>query len=309
MRDVIGMIGLGAMGAGIARRLVGAAGKLWVHDINEAAVARFQGLTTGIARSPAEVADHAIIVFISVPNLKAGEDVILGNQGLVHGKMVEIIVDLSMTGARFAEKMYEATRQRGVTYIASPVSGGVAGAAAGTLTVMSSGPNDAFNKVLPYINCFGKSVHYVGKEPGDAQTMKLINNMLSTTGLVMACEAFVFGAKAGLDPDVMLDVINSGTGRNSATLYKMPKSILPRTFDYGAKTSITEKDNELLLDEANALGVDLSVAKAAQKVWQSVIAQGAADEDNTTLIKYLEKPAGVVVQGNKKLRAEKKNIE
>lgn len=308
MNDVIGIVGLGAMGSGIARRFVGAGLELWVHDINEAAADQFKGLATGVARSPAEVADKATIVFISVPNLKAGEQVILGSNGLVGGKAVKVIVDLSTTGARFAEKMHEAARQRSITYIASPVSGGVAGAAAGTLTVMSSGSKDAFDKALPYINCFGKNVHYVGKEPGSAQTMKLINNMLSTTGLVMACEAFVFGTKAGLDPDVMLDVINSGTGRNSATLYKMPKSILPRTFDYGAKTAITEKDNELLLDEAEALGVDLSVAKAAQKIWQSVIAQGAADEDNTTLMKYLEKPAGVIVQG-KTTRMEQKSTD
>lgn len=297
MDDVLGLIGLGAMGSGIARRLAGAGAPLYVHDINEAAVENVRDIARGIASSAKEVADYASIVFISLPSLKAAEEVILGSSGLVRGTAVKIIVDLSTTGARFAEKMFEETKKHSITYIASPISGGVAGAASGTLAVMSSGPEDAYQRVRPYIECFGKAVHYLGEKPGGAQTMKLINNMLSTTGLVMACEAFVFGTKAGLDPDVMLAVINSGTGRNSATLNKLPKAILPRTFDYGAKTAITEKDNELTLDEADALGVDLSIVRAAQKIWKSIIAQGAADEDNTSLIKYLERQAGVVVEG------------
>ena len=297
MTDVLGVIGVGAMGAGIARRLAKTGAALWVHDIDKAAAEKFRPIAQGIANSPKEIADRATIVFISVPNLKAGEEVILGKEGLIHGKAVKIIVDLSTTGARFAEKMFDATKKHGMTYIASPISGGVTGAAEGTLAVMSSGPEDAYNRIRPYLNCFGKGIHYLGEQPGNAQTMKLINNMLSTTGLVMACEAFVFGTKAGLDPDLMLDVINSGTGRNSATLGKLPKAILPRRFDYGAKTAITEKDNELILEEADALGVDLSIVRAAQKIWHAIIAQGAADEDNTTLIKYLERTAGVVVQG------------
>jgi 3-hydroxyisobutyrate dehydrogenase-like beta-hydroxyacid dehydrogenase len=305
MTDVIGFIGLGAMGAGISRRLAATGVPLWIHDINAAAVEKLAPVAKGIAHSPKEIGDHANIVFISLPSLNAEEEVVLGNDGLVHGKVIKIVIDLSTTGARFAEKMFDAARKRGITYLASPISGGVDGAAAGTLAVMSSGPEDAYKKVRPYIESFGKGIHYLGEKPGNAQTMKLINNMLSTTGLVMACEAFVFGTKAGLDPDAMLDVINSGTGRNSATLYKFPKSILPRTFNYGAKTAITEKDNQLTLDEADALGVDLSIAKAAQKVWQSIIDQGAGDEDNTVLMKYLEKQAGVVVQG--KAAKERKN--
>ena len=297
MTDVLGFIGLGAMGSGIARRLAAAGAPLWIHDINAVAVEKLRPVAKGIAHSPMEIGDQANIVFISLPSLKAGEEVVLGNQGLIHGKAVKIVIDLSTTGARFAEMMFEAAKKRGITYLASPISGGVGGAAAGTLAVMSSGPEDAYKKVRPYIETFGKGIHYLGEEPGYAQTMKLINNMLSTTGLVMACEAFVYGTKAGLDPDLMLEVINSGTGRNSATLYKLPKSILPRTFNYGAKTAITEKDNELTLHEADALGVDLSIVRAAQKVWQSIIAQGAADEDNTVLMKYLEKQAGVVVRG------------
>ena len=298
MTDVLGLIGLGAMGSGIARRLANAGFPLYVHDINKAAAESLKGKAKGVAGSPKEIADVASIVFISLPSLKAAEQVILGSAGLAQGTKVKIIVDLSTTGARFAEKMFEETKRHGITFITSPISGGVTGAAEGTLAVMSSGPEEAYERIRPYIECFGKSIHYLGEKPGGAQTMKLINNMLSTTGLVMACEAFVYGTKAGLDPDVMLAVVNSGTGRNSATLYKMPKSILPRTFDYGAKTAITEKDNELTLDEADAMGVDLSILRAAQKIWKSIIAQGAADEDNTSLIKYLEREAGVVVQGS-----------
>ncbi|MEI9806243.1 MAG: NAD(P)-dependent oxidoreductase [Pseudolabrys sp.] len=297
MADVLGFIGLGSMGSGIARRIASSAPGLYVHDINKAAVEKFKDIAKGIANSPKELGDKANIVFLCMPNLKAGEEVIAGKNGLIHGKAVKIIVDLSTTGARFAEKMFEAAKKHEITYLASPISGGLAGAAAGTLAIMSSGPEDKYNAVKPYLTRFGKGIYYLGEKPGNAQTMKLINNILSSTGFVVACEAFVFGTKAGLDPDLMLEVINSGTGRNSATLGKLPKGILPRTFDHGSKTAITAKDVELCLSEADAIGVNISVAKAAQKIWQSIMAQGAAEDDNTTLIKYLEKPAGVVVQG------------
>jgi len=297
MSDVLGFIGLGSMGSGMARRLAVDEPGMYVHDINTAAASKFSNLAKGILHSPIEMGDTANIVFLCMPDLKAGEDVVLGEKGLVHGRRVKVIVDLSTTGSRFAEKLGEAASKYGITYLASPVSGGLAGAAAGTLAVMCSGPEEQYKQVLPYLERLSKRVFYLGEKPGSAQTMKLINNILSSIGLVAACQAFVFGTKAGLDPDLMLEVLNSGTGRNSATWGKFPLAILPRTFDHGSKTSITAKDVELCLAEADALGVDMSIAKASQKVWQSIIDQGAADEDNTVLIKYLEKPAGVIVEG------------
>ena len=136
--------------------------------------------------------------------------------------------------------------------------------------------------------------------------MKLINNLLSYTALAVTSEAFVMGAKAGLDPDLMVEVINTGTGRNSATEFKMPRNVLPRTFDYGAQLAIVRKDLSLCLEEAEALGVTMWVASAVRQLFLYAISQGTAAQDSTTVIKCLEKWARVEVRGKSAARRKKK---
>ena len=186
---------------------------------------------------------------------------IFGPDGLIDGSRRRIIVDLSTTGSVFANRTAAALRERGVAYIASPISGGLAGAKAGTLAIIASGDVAAFETVRPFLERLGRNIFYFGAAAGLAQTMKLVNNILSSTGFAVTCEAMVMGVKAGLDPDMMVEVFNASTGRNNSTLGKVPKGILPRTFDHGSKTSITAKDVELCLEEADALGVEMSVAK------------------------------------------------
>ena len=126
----------------------------------------------------------------------------------------------------------------------SPVSGGVGGAEKGTLAVMVSGPRADFEAVKPALDVIGK-VFFIGEKPGSAQTMKLANNLLSATAMVATSEAVVMGVKAGLDPDVMIDVINAGSGMNTASRDKFPRSILPRSFDFGFATGLMVKDVRL----------------------------------------------------------------
>ena len=133
-------------------------------------------------------------------------------------------------------------------------------------------------------------------ETGKAQTLKLLNNLLSATGMAASCEAFILGAKAGLDPQTMLEIINSGDASSSATRNKFPQSILPRRFDYGARMAITAKDISLTVGEAEELGVPMWIARSVQQVWTYAVSQGGADRDGTALITYLEPWAGVEVR-------------
>lgn len=297
MVAALGFIGLGAMGSRLARRMAHGGPPLVVHDRAAAAVTSLLGPGVSGAGSPKDVGAAAEIVFLCLPSLEAGEDVILGENGIVHGDRVRTVVDFSTTGSAFAAMISDALGRRGIGFVAAPVSGGLAGAEAGTLAVIAAGPAETFAQVRPYLAKVGTHIFYFGAAPGLAQTMKLVNNVLSSTAFAVTCEALVLGTTAGLDPDMMVDVFNASTGRNSATLGKVPKAILPRKFDHGSKTSITSKDVDLCLAEAAALGVSMSVAAAAQKLWTHAMDEGAAAQDNTTLIIYLERAAGVVVRG------------
>ncbi len=149
--------------------------------------------------------------------------------------------------------------QRDITLIDCPISGGPKGARAGTLSVITAGPVAAIDEIRPLLQRIGRNVFAVGELPGQAQLMKLVNNLISAANMATAFEALVLGAKGGLDPDLMVNVINASTGRNSATLDKVPKAVLPGTFDYGAKLSTMVKDIALGLKEAEALGVPMWV--------------------------------------------------
>jgi 3-hydroxyisobutyrate dehydrogenase-like beta-hydroxyacid dehydrogenase len=160
---------------------------------------------------------------------------------------------------------------------------------------MASGPRADVALVEPVLAVFGK-VFFIGEHSGDGQTMKLANNFLSATAMAATSEAMVMGVKAGLDPRVMLDVINAGTGRNTATEHKFPKIILPGTFDLGFTNALMIKDVKLCLSEASALGVPMEVAQAVMRLLQLACDEIGADADLTTIVQPLERRTGVEVR-------------
>jgi 3-hydroxyisobutyrate dehydrogenase-like beta-hydroxyacid dehydrogenase len=284
------------MGAPMARRLAAAGHPLVVHDITAAAVRELQDAGARAVSSPREVAAAAGIVFTCLPSLDAVREVMTGPSGLTHGGAVEVVVDCSTTGPEFAESLGRELAQRRVHLLDAPVSGGVVRAGEGKLTVIVSGDHDAFIKVSGLLECLGR-VHYMGARSGQAQMMKLVNNLLSQVSTAATYEAFVLGAKAGLDPDAMLEVINASTGVNNCTLHKMPRSVLPRTFDYGSNMEITYKDITLCMQEAERLGVTLFLGNMARQLWGYGVNHGGAKRDSSTLITYFEEWAGVQVIG------------
>jgi 3-hydroxyisobutyrate dehydrogenase-like beta-hydroxyacid dehydrogenase len=294
----IGFIGLGNMGAPMARRLIEAGHKLIVHDQRSEAVERLVALGARTAKSPAEIADQVDTVLASLPSLQASLEVATGKGGVIEGKRIKRFVDLSTTGSQMAVRIHDLLAKRNIVQIDSPVSGGVGGAEKGTLAVMVSGPRADFDVVKPALDVIGK-VFFIGEKPGSAQTMKLANNMLSATAIVATSEAVVMGVKSGLDPKVMIDVINAGSGLNTASRDKFPKSVLPRTFDFGFATGLMVKDVRLCLEEAKSLGMSMEVAEAVGRLWEVVIREMGAESDFTSAIQPIEKAAGVVVGPSK----------
>jgi 3-hydroxyisobutyrate dehydrogenase-like beta-hydroxyacid dehydrogenase len=295
----IGFIGLGNMGQPMARRLIDAGHKLVVYDTRNDAVAPLVAMGAQVASSPADVADRVETVMASLPSLQISEKVATGEGGVIHGKRIKRFIDLSTTGSSVAAKIAAELVKKNIVQIDSPVSGGVGGARKGTLAVMVSGPKAEIELVKDVLAVFGK-VFVIGEKPGMAQTMKLANNFLSATAMAATSEAIAMGVKAGLDPAVMIDVINAGSGRTTASDQKFPQSILPRTFDYGFATALMLKDVRLCFDEAKGFSVPNAVMRAVLDQWETTNAEYGGESDFTSIVKMIEKRAGVIVGAEKK---------
>jgi len=291
----IGFIGLGQMGFHMARRLVEAGHRLVVFDSRREAIERLTALGAQAAASPRELADAVETVMVSLPTPDVVLAVATGPGGVIEGKRVRHFVDLSTTGAVMAKRIFEALKARNIVQIDCPVSGGVTGAAKGTLALMASGPRAEINAIEPALAAIGK-IFFISERPGAGQTMKLCNNFLSAAAMTATSEAMVMGVKAGLDPRIMLDVINSGTGRNTATEDKFGRVVLPRTFNLGFAVGLMTKDLKLCLGEGKALGVPMQVAEAVTQLLQTACDENGPDKDLTTVVQPVERRAGVEVR-------------
>jgi 3-hydroxyisobutyrate dehydrogenase-like beta-hydroxyacid dehydrogenase len=296
MAEHFGFVGVGNMGGPMAGRLLDAGYRLTVFDINEAALKPFLDRGAARASSPREVASAAEVVFVSLPTPDVIQKVALGPDGLASGNRIKTYIDLSTTGPRMAAEIATALAGRDIVTVDCPVSGGVGGARAGTLAVMAACPAEVFQRFEPVLKTFGRVFH-VGTKPGLGQTMKLANNMLSAAAMAISSEAIVMGVKAGLDAKTMVDVINAGSGRNTATQDKFPRSILTRRFDYGFATGLMYKDVKLCAEEAAALKVPMAVGEAVNRLWRQANEENGPASDFTHVIRLIEKAAGVEVKG------------
>jgi 3-hydroxyisobutyrate dehydrogenase len=292
----LGFIGLGNMGFPMASRLIAAGYRVVVYDTRTQVVEAAAALGAEAAASVKAVGDHADTVLASLPTPAVSEEVATGPGGIVDGGRVRRYVDLSTVGSQVAQHNHRLLAERGIAALDSPVSGGVAGAEKGMLALMVSGPRDDFDAVVPVLEAVGRPI-FVGDKPGAGQTMKLANNLLAATALAATAEVMVMGVNAGLDPQVMIDVLNAGSGGTHASRDKFPRSVLPRTFDYGFATGLMVKDVRLYLQEAESLGTPTPIAAAVRTLWEDVMAQQGSDSDFTCVVKPFEAAAGVVVDG------------
>jgi 3-hydroxyisobutyrate dehydrogenase-like beta-hydroxyacid dehydrogenase len=295
----IGFIGVGRMGRHMSARMMAAGRRLVVYDTDARALQQATAHGALAAHSAADVASQATTVFASLPTPEIVRQVALADGGVIAGSKVKTFVDLSTTGPKVAAEVARALSERGIVAVDAPVSGGPAGAEKGTLAVMVSGPRRLSAELEPILAAIGK-VFWVGEAPGMGQTMKLANNLLSATAIAITSEALVMGVKAGLDPAVMLDVINSGSGRNTATQDKFPRCVLPRRFDFGFATELLYKDVRLCLEEGERLGVPMMVGNAVRQLLAVAKASEGPDADITRIVRPVEQWAGVEVKAGAK---------
>ena len=293
--QTLGFIGLGKMGRPMLQRLIDSGRKVVIYDTNCDALDAAVALGGIRAESVLDVGHRAQIIMLSLPSPDIVKAVVISEKGLINGDRVKTIIDFSTIGTRAAKFIDDLVTQRKIAYIDCPISGGVKGAHEGTLSVMVACPKDLFKAQKNLLNIFGKPYH-VGESAGQAQSMKLANNLLSCAAVAITSEAMVMGTKAGLDPEQMLEIINASTGKNTATEHKFPKSVLTGTFDFGFSTGLSYKDVNLCIDEAEAMGIPMFLGSTVRQMLAATKAQYGEDSDFTSLCRLVENWAQVEVR-------------
>jgi 3-hydroxyisobutyrate dehydrogenase-like beta-hydroxyacid dehydrogenase len=288
----VGFVGLGAMGAHMAARLSDAGHDLAVFDTRAEAMVPHVARGALACESAADVADAAATVLVSLPTPDVVAEVA---DALVGGGAMRAYVDLSTTGPEVAAQVAAALGDAGVACLDAPVSGGVAGAQAGSLTIMAAGEEALFERLRPLLEALGRNVVLVGAEPGQGQLAKVLNNLLSASAIAITGEALALGVHGGLSARTLLDVFNSSSGRNTASADKFPKHVLPRTFGAGFRLELMHKDVALCLAEARRQGVPMALGGAVGELWARAAASAAEGADCTEIVRMLEDDAGVVV--------------
>ena len=285
-----GFLGLGNMGGPMAANIAAAGIGLVVHDKAGTEARAPAGAT--VAAGEAEVA-AAATVFLSLPDGAASVAVAHGIAAAAQaepGRAASLVVDLSTIGIDAAKEAHGILAQAGVAYGDAPVSGGQAGARAGTITIMWAGPEGILDGHQAALDAMAGKVFRVGGEPGQGQTMKLLNNFLSATAMVATTEAVTFGQSQGLELATMLDVINASTGRNTASADKFPKRILGGTFDSGFAMALMTKDLGLYRDNARAAGTPLPIGAGLADLWAAADA-ALPGADFTRIYEFVRKGA------------------
>lgn len=313
MTDDIGFLGLGSMGGPIVARLAawarqgeGARRRILVHDVRpeamERAAAAGAQLVTGGAR---ELGARCKLVLACLPGTAISEAVALGEDGVASapGPALRTYVEMSTIGGESIRRIADGLAARGVALVDSPISGGAIGAETGALAVMAAGAPEAVAAARPVLGVVGHRVFVVGETPGLGQAMKLANNLLSLAGMVLTAEALSLGAKAGLDPALMCEVINAGTGRNSSTESKYPRAVLTGRFDVGSTNRIAHKDMALAMAECAALGVPAPLTGLAREIWAMTEAAQGAGADMTTVAKLYEGWTGAPLRARDRIDA------
>ncbi len=286
-----GFIGTGSIGAPLASNILDQEKSLAVYDINPAATKVLAEKQARILGSPAEVAGEADVVFACMPTIESFQAIVSGEDGVLKGSQMKTFVNLGTMGTEAVGSVETALSENGIAMLDSPITGGVQRAWAGDITVVTSGPQAVYDQVEPFLQSFARDIHYVGPEVGQAQLVKISNNIMSFTNLVIACEALVMAAKGGVDPEKALGVMNSGSGQNSASLTKVPNFILNRAFNMEAPMHIIEKDAVLWRMESERLEAPQNVAAATYQTMRQAMAMGLRGGDLSEIVRVVERAA------------------
>ncbi len=289
----LAFIGLGIMGAPIAANLLSAGHSLYVFDAFPAARAALTAKGAIPCDTAADAARTAQIVFLSLPNDKIVSQVLLADNGVFAAASTgTVIVDFSSIAPDAAQGFAAAAAAKGLTYVDAPVSGGQAGAKAGTLTVMAGCTPETFARIRPTLEVMGKQLFCMGA-PGHGAAIKMVNNLLLGCNMAAMAEALILGAKYGLSAQKMSDIIGVSSGRSYALEAKLQPFIMQDAFDGGFAVDLQRKDLGLALDAARAAEMPLPMTASAVQIYDAARAQGLHRQDISSLVKVWETLCGI----------------
>jgi len=286
----VGFIGVGNMGKPMGLRLLEQGVRLTVCDRNAAATAPLVQAGAKVASTPLELAQTCELVIASMPSRQASLAVALGDQGVAGGadSAIRVYVETSTLGSATIETIAHGLAAKGIGLVDAPVSGGPPASRAGTLTVLASGAEDHIAFARPVLELLAKHLMILGNKPGISQVAKIINNHVSAAGRMAVFEGLAMGIKAGLDPKVLNDVFNAGSGRNYTTTHKVPAAILSGSFTYNGPLAIGLKDEALVLEEAQRHHAALWLAPRILELYREAAAAGYRDEDSMKMFLYMQ---------------------
>ena len=293
----LGFVGTGNMGSPMALHLIDAGHALRVHDQRAEATMSLEEAGAQRVESPMEAAHGAAAVFLSLPKPADVEQVVLGEKGVLEGlERGGVIIDMTTNSPSVVRRLAESTRARGVELLDAPVSGGVGGARRGTLAVMVGGDLETFGRCEPLLRAIGSNVFRVG-DVGAGNVAKLVNNMLAFSNMMAAQEALVLGARAGVDPELLWEVVKASSGNSSGWERGMRAVLLDRLSPPSFTVELARKDIGLATELAAELGVPLTMGAATESLIEHYRQTGYASEDILSTVRALEEQTGTVVRG------------
>jgi 2-hydroxy-3-oxopropionate reductase len=296
----VGYIGLGIMGASIARNLMKAGNELVVHNRSRKIVDTLVSEGAKAASSPKEVAEQVEFVFTNLPDSPDVEKVVLGQDGIIEGAHEGLIyIDNSTIKPETARMIAEKLKAAGVAALDAPVSGGDVGARDGTLTIMVGGPEDAFNKAAPLFRAMGKAWVLVG-DSGAGQIAKVCNQIIVGAQMAALAEALITAQKAGVDPSRVVEAIKGGAAQ-MWTLDVKPPRLFAGNRQPGFKAYMQHKDLGIVLDTARTYGIPLPVTSVIMQLYSAMLEQGNRELDNSAIISVYESLTNIrLVEPHKK---------
>lgn len=283
---VLGFVGLGNMGTPMVRRLVEAGYTVRGFDTDPASRERLAEAGASPAGGLSAVADGADAILLMLPDSDAVEQV-LNEGGLLEAAAAgTVLVDMGSSRPHATRTAAASAAGRGVPMVDAPVSGGVGGAEAGTLTIMAGGGDGDVARVRPVLERLGK-VSHVGAV-GAGHALKALNNLMSATHLLVSSEALLAGREFGLDPAVMLEVVNGSSGRSGSTEAKWPTFVLPGTYDSGFGLRLMLKDMRIAVGLARESGRPSALGESAVALWAEAAGELPRDADHTEIVRWLE---------------------
>ncbi|MCB1906991.1 MAG: NAD(P)-dependent oxidoreductase [Rhodocyclaceae bacterium] len=288
----VGFVGLGLMGRPMALNLLKAGHEVYVWSRRAESAQPLADAGARPCGDACAVAREAPIVITMVADAPDVEEVALGPAGIAEGaREGAIVVDMSTIAPSAAKGIARRLGEQGIRMLDAPVSGGEAGAIAGTLTIMVGGPKSAFDTVLPLFQAIGGSITHIGEANGAGQVTKACNQVITGVGVVSVAEALNFARHSGVDAAAVREVLTAGLA-NSRILENHGARMLDRNFQPGFKSWMHLKDMRIVLDEAHRAGVALPTAAAAAQLFAGMLGSGLGEEDSVAVLKLLERLGG-----------------